>query len=49
MAFWPPLAASTRCECLHARTSDVGYGKCRFSHEEKASAAEDGDDEEEDL
>ena len=37
------------CECLHARTSDVGYGKCRFSHEEKASAAEDGDDEEEDL
>ena len=37
------------CECLRARTSDVGYGKCRFSHEEKASAAEDGDDEEEDL
>ena len=37
------------CECLHARTSDVGYGRCRFSHEEKASAAEDGDDEEEDL
>ena len=43
MAFWPPLAVSV---CMHAR---LMWATASAAHEEKASAAEDGDDEEEDL